>query len=453
MSYLKQLIKNHRKQTAFRQRIKLRRHLNADAMFAGLRQEFGKISDHRTGNVQVPLQDALMSGFAMFSLKDPSLLAFDQRRQKEPHNLRTIYGISAIPCDTQMRDILDHVTPDSLRPSFRNLFRAVQRGKALEQMVFLDGHYLLNIDGTGIYSSEKVSSPYCLKKTIRNGKTKYYQMMLGAAIVHPDFREVLPLCPEMIVTQDGKKKQDCEQNASKRFLADLRREHPHLKLIVNEDALSPNAPHIRELEKHDLRYILSVKPGDHAFLFDQMEEAVEAGKASEFSMPDPNNPEVLHYFRFINGVPLNRSNQDLLVNFLQYWEVDKNGKTKQFSWVTDFTVTEENAYQLMRGGRARWKIENETFNTLKNQGYNLDHNYGLGKKHLSAVFALLTMLAFLVDQIQQLCCPLFKALWKQHKTKRSLWEKIRSLFHDFIIKTMEQLHRALLDWKPQALPE
>jgi hypothetical protein len=78
--------------------------------------------------------------------------------------------------------------------------------------------------------------------------------------------------------------------------------------------------------------------------------------------------------------------------------------------------------------RARWKIDNETFNTLKNQGYQFGHNFGLSKQHLGEAFVLLMMLAFLVNQIQQLCCPLFKAVWKRWKTKRSLWEKVRSKF-------------------------
>ena len=69
-----------------------------------------------------------------------------------------------------------------------------------------------------------------------------------------------------------------------------------------------------------------------------------------------------------------------------------------FSWVTDFTITKDNMFKIMRGGRARWEIANETFNTLKNQGYNFGHNYGLGKKNLSMIFVMLMMLAFLVDQ-------------------------------------------------------
>jgi hypothetical protein len=106
----------------------------------------------------------------------------------------------------------------------------------------------------------------------------------------------------------------------------------------------------------------------------------------------------------------------------------------------------------MRGACGRWKIENETFNTLKNQGYSFGHNYGLGKQHLMELFVYLVMLAFLVDQIQQLCCSLFNAVWKKWKSKGSLWKKIRSKFHDFYIETMEDLYRSILDHRQVTLP-
>ena len=98
----------------------------------------------------------------------------------------------------------------------------------------------------------------------------------------------------------------------------------------------------------------------------------------------------------------------------------------------------------MRGGRARWKIENETFNTLKNQGYNFEHNYGHGKENISVVFAMLLMLVFLVDQAQQLACQLFQSVWKKLGSKRSLWENIRFLFFGIKFDSMEDILIALL---------
>ncbi len=106
---------------------------------------FDKIKDHRSGNVKHSLGDTFLSGFAMFSLKDPSLLSFDERRYKGPHNLMTIYGMGIIPCDTScVRSWMVLIT-GNLRPLFKDAFRALQRGKALEQMVFMDSCYLRRI--------------------------------------------------------------------------------------------------------------------------------------------------------------------------------------------------------------------------------------------------------------------------------------------------------------------
>lgn len=431
-------------------KVRLRTHLNADALFKTVKGAFEEIPEHRQGNILIPLFDALMSAFAMFSLKDPSLLAFEDRRQQDA-NLHSIFKIGCVPCDTQMRAILDEQSPEALRPAYNRIFLQAQRGKALDPMRFLEGYYLLNLDGTGYYFSEKVGSDACLqKKDKKTGKVMYYQQMLGAAIVHPDFKEVIPLPPEMIVKQDGQSKNDCERNAAKRFFKKLRGDHPRLKLIVNEDALSPNAPHIRDLQRYHLRYILGVKEGDHGFLFDTVDKLRPKGKTQEHRFVDEHDPELTHLFHFVNAVPLNKSNPDLLVNFFEYGE-EKNGKIRYFSWITDFTITKDNVYALMRGGRVRWKIENETFNTLKNQGYHLGHNYGLGKKNLSAVFANLMMLAFLVDQVQQLCCNLFRAVWRKKGSKRALWEDMRSLFRYFLFDSMQMLLKALLyDIKIQA---
>jgi hypothetical protein len=265
---------------------------------------------------------------------------------------------------------------------------------------------------------------------------------LGAAIIHPDRREVIPLMPEPIMKHDGTDKNACERNAAKRFVAKLRQDHPHLKFIVTEDSLSSNAPHIETLHAHGLHYILGVKEGDHAYLFQQVQVAEHAGRVTSYERHD-RAAGVVHRFRFVNDVPLNASNVDVRVNFIEYWEISDT-KVQHFSWVTDLRVSTRNVFHLMRGGRARWKIENETFNTLKNQGYHFEHNYGHGEQYLSVVFAMLMMLAFLVDQAQQLCCALFRAVWTKLGSKRMLWERMRALFYDYALTSMRQLFEALL---------
>ena len=205
--------KAHRKKAARKahrpKNDKPRKCLSADALFSLIREGVEKIPDHQPPDAEISLPDALKSAFAMFSLKDPSLLAFDQRRNDE--NLKSIYHIGNIPCDTYLRTILDQLDPESLRPLFKDVFRQLQRGKALEPFVFYEGCYLLSLDGTGYFSSKKIHCSSCMQKTSKNGEITYYHQMLGAAIVHPDFKEVIPLMPEPIIKQDGETKTTATQ--------------------------------------------------------------------------------------------------------------------------------------------------------------------------------------------------------------------------------------------------
>lgn len=417
-------------------------HLSADALYRLLHADFKKIADHRVGAVTISLPDSLMAGFALFALKAPSLLAFDQQRQANESNLKGIFGFQRIPCDTQMRVILDDVAPKQLRPAFTSIFSKLQRGKVLEPFVFFQGCYLLALDGTSYFSSEKVHCPQCLEKKSRNGKISYSHQMLGAALVHPDHKEVIPLCPEPIVKQDGETKNDCERNATRRLLVQFRREHPCLSVIVVEDALSSNAPHLEDLRAAAARFIIGVKPGSHAFLFEQMQAAFEAGRLQVMTREDAQG--VLHHYRWLEKASLNESNADVFVTMVEYWEVHPKGTIRHFSWITDLPVNGDTVPTIVRGGRCRWRIENETFNTLKNQGYHFDHNFGHGNKNLSVVFAMLMMLAFLVDQTQQRCCPMFQAAWEKLKSKRRLWNDIRNLFDSFLFHSMREILEALV---------
>ncbi len=420
----------------------IRKHLSATALFKKVRQAFSKVTDKRVGNTTIFLVDALMSAFAMFSLKDDSLLSFDDRRENETelNNLKSVYKIEHVPSDTTIREILDPIDPEELRPLFKNLFNQLQRDKILDKFKYMGKYYILSADGTSYFSSKKIHCDSCLKRTCsKSGKITYSHQLYGASIVHPSLKEVIPLMPEQIIKQDGQSKNDCERNASKRYFNKFRQDHPRLSVIVVEDALSSNGPHIRELQRHNLRYILGAKKSDHKFLFEKVEEARQSGLVKRVEIEEK---EIVHRFDFINKMPLNGSNQDLSVNFLEYWQIS-NEETLHFTWVTDFKITEHNVYDLMRAGRARWKIENENFNTLKNQGYNLEHNYGHGKINLSVNFAILMILAFLIEQIQQLACPLFNATWQKERSKKRMWEHLRSIFFVLNVNSMEQIYEAL----------
>jgi len=421
----------------------IRKNLSADALFQVLRQAFQHVSDPRTGNPTISVGDALMSGVAMFTLKDPSLLAFDQRRQLDEKNLQMIFGIQHVPCDTRLREILDPMDWEQLRPAFREVFSQLQSNKALQPFRFLNGAYLLALDGTQYFSSHQIHCDQCMEKHHADGKVTYHHQMLGAALVAPGRKEVIPLMPEPILKQDGETKNDCERNALKRFLPKFRQDHPHLKVIVTLDALYANAPVIRDLRKALMSWIIRVKPDGNPFLFQQVEQLATQGLTEEFE--GVGSDGVYRRYRLAKGVPLNESNPDVLVDFLEVWESSSSGG-RRFTYILDprLGLCRELAERLMQGGRARWKIENEAFNTLKNQGYQFEHNFGHGHRHLSVVLAMLMMLAFLVDQTQQLCCPLFAAAWKKCISKRALWESLREIFHRFQVHSMQAIYEAIL---------
>jgi hypothetical protein len=429
---------------------KIRTYLNADALFRLVRTGLEQVFDGRR-NGEIAVADALMSAFAMFSLKDPSLLAFDDRRCKGEENLHSIYQIERVPSDSQLREILDPLNPDQLRPVFGAVFRQLQRGKVLEQLVYFQGCYLLLLDATGYFSSAKIHCGSCQATQHQNGTVTYSHQMLNGVLAHPDFAAVIPFAPEPIQKQDGTTKNDCERNAVRRFLARFRRDHPHLPVIVVEDGLASNGPHLLDLHESNCHYILGAQEGDHTALFQTVREQVAAGQGSHWVLSE-RKQGVLQHFQVIHQVPLNAANPECLVNVVRYWELlplprDQAGPprpTHAFCWVTDLAVTETNVRLIMRGGRARWKIENETYNTLKDQGYHAEHNYGHGQKNLSVVFSFLMMLAFLVDQVQQLCCPLFRQVRERFSSYRLLWDRMRSLFYTFQLSSMRQLLEALL---------
>ena len=164
-------------------------------------------------------------------------------------------------------------------------------------------------------------------KTRRGGSKTSSHQALGAAVVHPDHAEVLPLAPEPIRKEDGARKNDCERNAAKRLLEDLRREHPHMKAVIVEDGLASNGPHVKLLKEKDFRFILGAKPGDHELLFSWF-EASDTKQAWERR---DRKTGTVRCFEWDHGLPLNDANVDLKITMLHDEETDTNGNRKSFS--------------------------------------------------------------------------------------------------------------------------
>jgi len=412
-----------------------------------VRTSFDKIADTRKKKSDYEFIDILMSGLAIFGLKCPSLLDFHEKQKEKrvKHNLKQLYGINETPCNTQLGNVLDKTNPKELRPVTVDVIQELQRQGILESYRYLN-YMLISLDATGSFSSNTISCPQCCEKHHRNGKVTYYHQMLIATIVHPNKPTVLPLLAEPITKEDGAIKNDCELSAAKRLIPDLRKMFPRLKMTILVDSLYANDPFIKMLKYHGFKFIIRYKQGNTKILMNEVHKKMQENKTEEFEEQgkDSKNNDVVHGYRSINGISLNAEHKDTKVNYLDYWEIDSDGKEKNFTWITDMTLSRDNVFRVMRAGRSRWKIENETFNTLKNLGYHFEHNYGHGKQYLATVFTTLMLLAFLLDQVQELCCCVFQAARDRFRSRTAFWEKLRSSVTEHFIENWQILYNAII---------
>jgi hypothetical protein len=409
-------------------------------------QRFRNILDPRqNAKIDYQLHDCLMSAFAMMFFQDPSLLTFQKRLDEiaQQNNLRTVFGIDSIPKDSQLRDTIDNVPTEELKDIFPDFISRLQRGGQLSKYQFLNGKYLLALDGSEYFSSDKINCPSCLKTESGKGNIRYHHQILQPVIVHPNLRQVIPLFPEPIQNSDGKIKQDCEINAGKRSLAKIRKAHPKLPIIVTGDDLYSKQPFVDALKENEMSFILVAKPSDHKILFQWVEEITGMGEAGHLEITDTRGR--IHKFRWVNDVPLNGTPNADQVNFLEYWIIDREKATFHNSWVTDISVDADNVVILAKGGRTRWKVENETFNTLKNQGYHIEHNYGHGQKYLSMNFFVLNLLAFFVHQILELCDPSYQRCRRKFSSRMEFWNQMRCTFRIMLFRDLYHLFDFIFD--------
>ena len=418
-------------------------HIKEHIGFTGLREilsgHFDRCADPRQRKGTYPLRDCLMSAFAMMYFQDSSLLEFQRRFQivKEKNNLQTIFKVDKIPQDSQLRDLIDGCDPRCLEGIFSEFFHELQRAKQLDAFQVLDGYYNVALDGTEYFSSDKIQCPQCLTKTSAKGKVRYHHQILQAAIVRQGVRQVIPLAPEPIQNRDGSEKQDCEINAAKRMLKKIRQAHPKLRIILGGDGLYSKQPFVSALREARMSYVLVAKPDDHKTLFEWVGELRRMGEIASMTSTGPDKVE--HRYEWANLVPINGDPKCDLVSFIEY-RTFKNGKPAYHnSWITDHTVTRENVSELARIGRCRWKIENETFNTLKNQGYHIEHNFGHGKLNLSYNFFIVNLLAFFFHQILAMSDRLYQKARSGFSARREFWNQLRCTIRILVFKDWEHL--------------
>lgn len=419
--------------------------------FGSLVKSFGKhldgLQDSRNSSrVQYTLSDIVLSAFACMYFQDPSMLSFQNRLKDKKNfsNFNSLFGVGTIPESTQLRDVIDAIPAQDLMPMLKKVFTQLQRGKHLEQFQSLRGKYLLSIDGTQYFTSDKVSCEHCLTREHKSAGTTFHHYALQAAVVHPNLKQAIPIAVEDIRNDDGTKKQDCEINAAKRLVPAIRKQHPQLEVILLGDGLFSKHSLIEMAKAERMDFIFTVKPGDHKYLFDWLD--INKSRVNHLTVQKGNRhkgSETEHVYSWVEHAPL-ESVGKTYINFfqLEIFSIDQNtgekNRTYRSSWVSSITPTEATIENMTAAARARWKIENQCFNNLKNQGYCLEHNFGHGSQYLSFNFYILTLLAFLFHQVFELTDKLYQTA-RGRWTFRMLWERIRGFVNSFIFTSWEQL--------------
>jgi len=416
-----------------------------------------------------------MSVFAMMFFQDPSLLHFQKRIRKGniSKNIKNIFGIKNIASDGTIRNVLDRVDSGNLQKVSFTIFSHLQRSGKLKEFINLDKYYYIALDGTQYFTSYKCNCDKCLTTKKKGQAIRYSHSVIQATLVDPEQKFIIPLLSEEIVNDpdnDKYDKQDSEHKAAKRLLIKLRKNLPHLKIIILGDDLYSHEPMIKLLKELNMSFILTAKTTSHKELSEfldsekkfienvrskttvniskkkKLEQLKKIGKTKD----DLGEPEVkkryykqtqVSDYKYYNGnVPIN-ANYKTFVNYFELRTYDKLTDETLFysSWVTDLDISNHNVKKLVKGGRGRWNIENRQFLTTKKGGYNLEHNFGHGSENLSFNFYILNVLAFLVHQILHIVSKDFNRLYESEGSYFAMYDTMKHALKFLVFESFDEL--------------
>ena len=422
-----------------------------DRIIKILRAESKKVIDNREkSKCKYTMEDIFLSAFSVFYFQNPSWLS-SQRQMSTASgrsNAESLFQLEKIPTDNHIRDVLDGVDRKLLENIYNKIYEIVlKESHILDEYEFGKRTLIIAIDGTYYYSSSKINCIHCQSKSDKyNGKVIYHHSAITPVIVHPRLNKVLPLFPEMIRNEDGKEKQDCEINASKRWLQKFELFKDY-KIIILGDDLYSRSPFIEEVLAKGHSYIFVAKESSHKFMYEEIEFIKNIGKMDIKVDNRINKREKeKREYKFLNDVDLVKDNsKSTKTNWMNLEVTNKNNVTKyRNSFITDIRLNDNNIIELLKIARRRWKVENENNNVLKNNGYHLEHNFGHGKNGLSEFLFTLNILSFLIHEVCMYMNEDYKKLYKLLVTREDFFKAINFFSMFIYVKSWEEMFQMMI---------
>jgi hypothetical protein len=414
-------------------------------MLGRLKESLWKIPDHRTGkNWTYELGDAGLAAFSVFFMQCASFLSYqrDMQRRKGHNNAEGLFRVEQIPSDGQIRNLLDPVDPSHLGEVFWGVYADLKEEGHLKDYQGVDDTRLISLDGTQYFSSQKVHCDNC-RVTLRDEETYYAHQVLLAVLCGAAQPEVVCLDPEFIIPQDGHDKQDCEQEALKRWVKRNADHFSRWKVTVLADDLHAHQPICELLQAHRMHFILTCKVESHPTLYEELEllRGVEGAVSTQRVRQWNGQFHEEWIYQWAQHLPLRGDAKTLYVNWcaLTIIHADTGEQRYHSAWITDHILDKMRVVAVARDGRSRWKVENEGINVLKHHGYHFEHNYGHGQQHLSTLLLTLLLLAFLFHTALALSCARYQAVREELVTRRTFFNDLRALTRYLYFPSWQQL--------------
>jgi hypothetical protein len=328
-------------------------------MLAVVRESLEEVPEHRTGqNTRYSIAVAGLGAFSAFYMQSRSFLAHqrDMQRKKGQNNAHGLFGVKQIPSDGQIRNLLDPIEPSQLREPFWEIHRRLEQSGHLEQYRGAGGTYLISLDGSQYFSSQEIHCPNC-RVMVRDEKTYYSHLVMLAVLSAPGKKQVLCLDPEFIMPQDGHEKQDCEQQAIKRWVERNAERFEPWQVTILTDDLHCHQPLYEMLLQHKMHFILTCKPESHKALYEELAllERVEGAISTKVVRKWNGRYQERWVYRWAEHVPLRMDAKTLLVSWCEL-TIGNEATDEQLyhcTWATDHLLNEQRVVEVVASGRSR----------------------------------------------------------------------------------------------------
>lgn len=388
----------------------LRRH------YPNFNELLSALPDHRQRKTY-EVAEIIMAGLMIFVFKRGSKNNADKMfTHSFEGNYIRMFGLR-LPVTETVHQFIKKLPPEELEDLKRTLIKGLVKRRALDKFRF-NNRLVVAIDGTGIFSFDREPFPGCPHKTSKNGKKTWQAGLLEAKIICFNGFS-LSMETEWYQNADNiEEKQDCEQKAFVRLARKLKTNYPRLPIILTADSLYPNDTFFSICRANAWGFILTFKEGclksiwEEVGLLYPLEEKRNKqnrvkGKYWETSM-------------FIANLEYKKHKG---LSWCEYTRKESaSEKPERFVHITSIRMDKSNVWEVSFYGRLRWKIENEGFNTQKNQGYNLQHKYAEKDFNAMRNYYQLLQVAHLINQLVEKLQNVRLLLKQAGRTVKSIWE-------------------------------